>query len=93
MPVSDALQAYFDKQRKKKQDISQRLESMKGYIDPAFIQSFEDFRLRILGIVEENPEASELVSDEIDELDIKLHHARRKQSLHRAATILDAVEK
>jgi len=92
MPVSDGLQAYFDKQRKKR-DIWARLEKMKTDIHPEFLKNFEDFRLRILDIVEENPEASEIVNWEIEELDIKLHHARRKQSLQRAATILDVIEK
>ena len=92
MPVSDGLQAYFDKQRKKR-DIWARLEKMKGEIDPAFIKSFEDFRLRILGIVEENPDASEIVAWEIEELDYKIHHTNRKHNLKRAATILDGVEK
>jgi len=92
MPVSDGLQAYFDKQRKKR-DIWERLKKMQGDIDPAFMQSFEDFRLRILGIVEENPEASEIVVWEIEELDYKLHHASRKHNLKRVAVIAEAVEK
>ena len=66
---------------------------MKGEIDPAFIQSFEDFRLRILGIVEENPDASEIVSEEIEDLGIKLHHTKRKHNLKRAAAILESIEK
>ncbi|MCH8518921.1 hypothetical protein LAT59_04130 [Candidatus Gracilibacteria bacterium] len=92
MPVSDGLQAYFDKQRKKRV-ISQKLERVASDIDPAFLRSFEIFRERILGIVEENPEASDVVSSEIDELDIKLHHNRRKQSLQKAAKILEVIEK
>lgn len=92
MPVSDGLQAYFDKQRKRR-DIWARLEKLKIDIHPAFLKNFEDFRLRILDIVEENPEASEIVSWEIEELDIKLHHAQRKQSLQRVATLLKTIEK
>ena len=88
MPVSDGLQAYFDKQRKKR-DISIRLEKMMDDIDPQFAKSFEDFRSRILGIVDENPEASEIVQEEIDELGIKLHHTNRTHSIKRAATILN----
>ncbi len=91
MPVSDGLQAYFDKQRKK-QDIWARLKKIQGDIDPVFMKSFEDFRLRILGIVEENPEASEIVVWEIDELNHRLHHANRKHQLKRVATIAKAIE-
>ena len=62
MPVSSGLQKYFDSQRKKKQDIKDRLASLADQIDPVFLQSFENFHERIMGIMEDNPDAEDIVA-------------------------------
>ncbi len=65
MPVSSGLQQYFDKKRSKKQ-VQQKLDDIAGQIDPAFLASFEQFRTKVLDIVDDTPEAENVVSEEID---------------------------
>ncbi len=92
MPVSSGLQKYFDSQRQKKGDIKQRFEELSWQIDPAFMHSFEAFHDRIIDIVDENPEAIDVVSEELDDLGMKLHKSQRKHNLQKAATIINISE-
>lgn len=64
MPVSSGLEAYFDKNRKK-QSVKRKLDDIYSQVDPAFLLSFEKFRTQVLEIVEETPEASERVEEEV----------------------------
>lgn len=92
MPVSSGLQKYFDSQRKKKGDMQDKLQKLAGQIDPAFLKSFEEFHDKIMWIVDENPEATEIVSDELEELDVKLQNSNRKHNLKKAASIIQSSE-
>ena len=92
MPVSSGLQKYFDSQRSKKGNMQQKFAALADQIDPAFMQSFEAFHDRIIGIVEDNPDAVDMVSEELDELDIKLHSAKRTHNLKKAATVIEISE-
>lgn len=57
MPVSTGLQKYFDKKRGKKDDTQAKLDAISSQIDPAFMKSFSTFHDKIMGIMDENPEA------------------------------------
>ena len=93
MPVSSGLQKYFDSKKPKKGDMQQKFASLAGQIDPAFMQSFEAFHDKIMNIVEENPEAESLVSEELGELDEQMKTAGRKHNLRKAEAIIDVAEK
>ena len=92
MVVSAGLQKYFDKsKRRKKSDTKKTLDRIHDQIDPAFAQSFSAFRERVLGIVEETPEAEPMVLWELGELHTKLQISNRRHSLRKAAAMIDAV--
>lgn len=88
MVVSDALQAAFDKKRKK-WDISQKLKSLESQISPDFLKNFEVFRMRILDIVEETPESSSLVEWQLGLLENELHNASRRHEMKKAKTMIE----
>ena len=91
MVVSDGLQKYFDASQKwKRDDTDRKLKAMERDIDPAFAISFQSFRSRILEIVDETPEASDMVMGELWDLDEKLKTSRRRHNLKKAAAILDS---
>lgn len=89
MPVSSGLQKYFDSQKKKKGDMQDSLAKLKGQIDPAFLQSFEAFHDRILNIVDENPQAEEIVANELEDLSHNLGERKRVHQTKKAAKIID----
>lgn len=92
MPVSAGLQKYFDSRRGKKDDTQSRLDAIAGQIDPAFSQSFLDFRDKILGIIEEHPEETNLVSEELEVLDTQLQKQRRVHNLKKAKILIDTAD-
>jgi len=92
MVVSAGLQKYFDGKRGKKGDIDNKFKSISWDIDPRFLQSFEKFRARLLGIVEEYPESEDFVWAELSDLETSLQISKRQHSLKKAATIIDAAE-
>lgn len=94
MPVSSGLQKYFDSQQKKKSksDVEKKLEGLKGQVAPEFLQSFEAFHDRIIDIVGENPDSSDMVSEEISELDTKLQNSKRVHDMKKASKIIDISE-
>lgn len=92
MPVSAGLQKYFDSQKKKSGTMQDSLASLKWQIDPAFMQSFEAFHDKIMWIVDDDPDASELVSEELSDLDMKMQSASRKHNLKKAASIINTSE-
>ncbi len=92
MVVSSGLQKYFDTSKKwKKDDTQAKLDAIASQIDPAFAASFDCFKTRILGIVEETPEANTMVLGELNELDENLKTSRRKHNLKKAVAIMDNV--
>lgn len=92
MPVSTGLQKYFDSKRSKKGDMQQKFAAISQQIDPAFMKSFEVFHDKIMGIVEENPEASEMLWEELSELDMELQNSNRTHDLKKAAAIIEVAE-
>ncbi len=94
MPVSSGLQKYFDSQYKKKSkgEMGQKFEDLAWQIDPAFMQSFEAFHDKLLDIVDENPQAEEMVVEEISNLDMKLKNSGRKHDMKKAAAIIRSSE-
>jgi hypothetical protein len=54
--------------------------------------SFEAFNDRILDIIDENPGSEEMISEEIDELDMKLQNSNRVHNMKKAATIIAGTE-
>ena len=97
MPVSSGLEKYFDKSRKKKRkkngdsEIKEKLTAVESQIDPAFSMSFQSFKERILEIVDETPEATDMVDSELWNLNEKLKSTKRRHNLKKAAAIIDAV--
>ncbi len=92
MPVSTWLQKYFDSQWKK-WDIKKKLQKIQGQVDPAFHHSFQQFHDRIISIVDGGDEhACDVVSWELDKVDAKLHTARRKHDMKKAASVIKAAE-
>lgn len=94
MPVSSGLQKYFDSQQKKKSggDMKKKFQDLASQIDPAFMASFESFHDRILDIVDENPEAEEMITEEIGDLDMKVQNSKRVHNMKKATTIISAGE-
>ena len=92
MVVSAGLQKYFDSRRGKKDDTQARLDALAGQIDPAFAQSFLDFRAKILGIIEEHPEETPAILEEIEELDHSLQTRKRVHNLKKAQVMLDIAD-
>lgn len=91
MVVSAGLQKYFDRSKKwKKDDTGAKLDAIASQIDPAFSMSFNVFRERILEIVDETPEASEMVMAELGDLDENLKTSRRRHNLKKAEAIIDS---
>lgn len=80
MSVSSGLQQHFDKKAKKR-DISSKLDDLRGQIDPAFLASFENFRTQVLSIVDEAPEETDVIEEEIGELETKLQRVNKKRSI------------
>lgn len=93
MPVSSGLQKYFDSKKPKKGDMEDKFASLKGQIDPAFMKSFEAFHDKIMDIVEEVPEAEEIIGEELEQLDAKLSNENRRHNLKKAKSIIDVAEK
>lgn len=92
MPVSSGLQKYFDAQQKKQtaQDMKKRFADLKGKIDPAFMQSFAWFHDKIMNIVDENPESTNMVLEEVDELAKKVERSHRVHELKKAQVIIES---
>ncbi len=89
MPISAGLQKYFDSQKKKKGDMEDSFAKLKKQIDPAFLQSFEIFHDKLMWIVEEHPESTEIITDELVELNTNIQHTQRKHNMKKAAAIID----
>ena len=92
MPVSSGLQKYFDSRKPEKSDMEERFASLAGQIDPAFMQSFEAFHDKIMNIVEDNPEAEGMLSEELSVLENKLDRTNRRHNLRKAEAIIDVSE-
>lgn len=90
MPVSSGLEAYFDKKRKK-QAVAQKLDDVRAAVDPAFLASFDFFRDQVLTIVEETPEAHDMVEGEIEELHQTLQRRQRVHNLKKSALIIEKI--
>lgn len=90
MPVSSGLEAYFDKNRKK-QSVKRKLDDIYSQVDPAFLLSFEKFRTQVLEIVEETPEASERVEEEVTLLWNNLKRTHRVNNLKKSAAIIEKI--
>lgn len=69
-----------------------KFQKLAGQIDPAFLKSFEEFHDKIMSIVDEDPESSDMVSEELDILDIKLQNTQRRHNLKKAASIIETSE-
>lgn len=92
MPVSSGLQKYFDSRKPKKSDMDEKFASLAGQIDPAFMQSFEAFHDKIMNIVDENPEAEDMLTEELSGLEDKLERSNRRHNLRKAESIIDVSE-
>lgn len=88
MPVSPALQKYFDAKKPKKDDTQKKLAAIAEQIDPAFMLSFDVFRDKILGIVDDYPESESLVWEELEELQEQLESSQRKHDMKKMAAFL-----
>lgn len=88
MPVSSGLQKYFDSQKKKKWDMQKKLDSLAEQIHPAFQESFEKFHEKIMGIVEQDPQAESFIWEELESLESQLQESNRKHDLKKAASII-----
>lgn len=94
MPVSSGLQKYFDAQHTwKKDDTQAKLDSIASQLDPAFSQSFLEFRERILWIVSENPNEEEIIQEELNVLSWHISNSQRVHNLKKASVIITATEK
>jgi len=95
MPISSGLQKYFDSQQKKKsaQDMKKRFADLQWKIDPAFMQSFVWFHDKIMEIVEENPDALDIVSDEMEDLNQNVERTHRTHELKKAQAIIESSDK
>ncbi|NDK09354.1 hypothetical protein GW846_01095 [Candidatus Gracilibacteria bacterium] len=94
MTVSCGLQKYFDAQRSQKKDTtSAQLEAISAHVDPIFMQSFEEFRARILDIVDEDPDCEDIVSEELGELDSQMQERKRVHNMQSSKAIIEAFEK
>jgi len=95
MPVSSGLEKYFDAQQKKRtmQNMKKRFADLEWKIDPAFMQSFVSFHDKIMGIVNENPESSDMVMQEVDELTKHIERTKWKYELKKAEVIIKNSEK
>lgn len=91
MVVSEGLQKYFDAQRDEN-NIESKLSSLSTDLDPRFLQSFSEYRSRILWIVQENPEAEEMISNEVIDLGEKLTERKRQHNMKKAAVVIDTAE-
>ena len=92
MPVSAGLQKYFDSRRGKKATTQARLDSIATQIDPVFAQSFYEFRQKLLGIIDEFPEETTMIDEELQELDTKLETRKRVHNLKKATIISDIAD-
>jgi hypothetical protein len=92
MPVSAGLQKYFDSRRGKKDETQARLDAIAGQIDPAFSQSFLDFRNKILGIIDNHPEESDMIHEELHDLTQKLQTHKRVHNLKKAQIMIDIAD-
>lgn len=94
MPISSGLQKYFDSQQKKKseQDMKKRFADLEWKIDPAFTQSFANFHNKIMDIVDENPESSDIVLEEIDDLTREIGRTHRVHELKKSQAIIQSSE-
>jgi hypothetical protein len=90
MPISSELEAYFEKTRKKRY-ITQKLDDIRSQVDPAFLVSFDFFRHQVLSIVEENPDAGDLVEDEVVELGVALQKRQRVHNLKKSALVIEKI--
>jgi len=95
MPISSGLQKYFDAQQEKKsaQDMKKRFADLEWKVDPAFMQSFANFHNKIMNIVEENPESSDIVLEEVDDLTREIERTHRVHELKKAQAIIESSEK
>ena len=91
MWVSAGLQKFFDGRRKKKSEIKAKLDRIEDQVDPKFKQSFVDFRVKILWIVEDSPNYDNIVSGELDRLDTSLERVARQHSLKKASSIINSI--
>lgn len=94
MAVSSGLQKYFDAQQKKKtvQDMKKRFSDLEWKVDPAFMQSFSEFHDKLMNIVDENPESSDIVMEEVDELSKEVERTHRVHELKKAQAVIQASE-
>lgn len=94
MPVSSGLQKYFDSQQKKRaaQDIKKRFADLQWKIDPAFVQSFENFHNQIMEIIDENPHSSDVILDEVEELSKQVERKQWSYDIKKAAAIIHATK-
>jgi len=94
MAVSSGLQKYFDAQQKKQsaQAIKKRFADLEGKVDPAFMQSFANFHGQIMDIIDEDPGASDIVLEEVDDLASEIENTQRTHNLKKAQSIIDVTE-
>ena len=55
MTISPELQKYFDNIKLKRKQVKEKLDRLSSQINPFFVDSFNDFRRKLLKIVVENP--------------------------------------
>ncbi len=67
MVVSSWLQKYFDSQQKKKskRQLQDTFHDLKEKIHPRFFQSFQEFQTKLMAIVEDDPDNSDIVAEEV----------------------------
>lgn len=91
MPVSPGLQKHFDTRWPGKKQIQSSLDDLQGKIDPAFLASFEKFRVKVLDIVEDTPESEAIVGSQIRSLGTKLEQLHHKKQVKMFESITDNV--
>ncbi len=93
MPVSSWLQKYFDSQRsQKKGDTSAKLDAIMAHVDPVFMQSFQDFRSRILDIVDDNQDCEDIIHDELNQLEDDMEKRKRLHDMKKLSTYINHSE-
>lgn len=93
MPVSSGLQKYFDsqQQKKSKRDIEEKFKDLSGKVDPVFLQSFEVFHDKLMGIVDENPEEIDMIADEIESLGKDMSSLQRSHDTAKLKKMVELV--
>ena len=56
------------------------------------MQSFENFHSQIMDIIDENPESSDIVLEEVEELTNNIEKTQRVHNLKKASSIIEAAE-